>query len=388
MNANLSQAKQAVQYAYEALRVGDNKVARRWAGQAAKLAPHLEDPWLILASVSAPEASLRYLEEALRINPDSPRARKGMAWAQKRLGQEAPSRAKPVKQERAARPGRKVRAAKPRRKYVLPALLIGAGCLVILLGGWTAITNPAVASMLSGNAPTQVVQPEVWAQVPIPKPTRMADPAPEVVMAEATASLPPPPTVTSAPTQAPTEVPTESPTQVPTDLPTGTPVETATQTPDPASTPEEEPTPGQLVMEILENTAVPTNKPASSSSSSSNSGVRWIEVNLSEQMVYAWQGDTLMNSFLVSTGTWATPTVTGTFKIWNKTRIQAMSGPGYYLPNVPWVMYFYRDYGFHGTYWHNNFGTPMSHGCVNLTIPAAEWLYNFGYVGMTVKVHY
>ena len=76
------------------------------------------------------------------------------------------------------------------------------------------------------------------------------------------------------------------------------------------------------------------------------------------------------------------------FQIWNKTRIQDMSGPGYYLPDVPYVMYFYKDYGIHGTYWHNNFGTPMSHGCVNLTIPDSEWLFNWAYVGMTVKVHY
>ena len=52
------------------------------------------------------------------------------------------------------------------------------------------------------------------------------------------------------------------------------------------------------------------------------------------------------------------------------------------------MMYFYKDYGIHGTYWHNNFGTPMSHGCVNLTIPDAEWLYNWASYGTTVKVHY
>jgi len=384
MNTNLSQAQQALQYAYDALRVGDNKVARRWAEQAARLAPQLEDPWLILASISEPEASIRYLEEALRINPDSSRARKGMAWAQKRLGGAASAGVRSVKREpeSAKPPARKVTGTKPRQKFMVPALLVIAGCLVILLAGWTAMSNPAIASMLRADAPTQVVHPRVWAQVPIPKPTHMADPEPEVVMAEATATLPPPtlPTVTTAPTQIPTEVPTQIPTDAPTQAPTGTSA--------PEETPETEATPGQLVMEIVENTAVPTNQPASSPSSSSNNGVRWIEVNLSQQMVYAWEGDTLMNSFLASTGTWATPTVTGTFKIWNKTAIQAMSGPGYYLPNVPWVMYFYRDYGFHGTYWHNNFGTPMSHGCVNLTIPAAEWLYNFGYIGMTVKVHY
>jgi len=380
MNTNLSQAQQALQYAYDALRGGDQKVARRWAGQAAKLAPQLEDPWLILASVSEPNDSIKYLETALQINPDSPRARKGMAWAQKRLATEATARVKPEKRKRAARPARKAKGSKISRKFVIPVLFIMAGCLVILLAGWTAITNPVVASMLRAGTPTQAVHPKVWAQVPIAKPTHPVGPVPAVVQAQPTATLPLP-TATSEPTQAPTEIPTDQPTEAP------------TQTPEVESTPEEQATPGQLAMEIVESTAVPTLDPAapkkpSSSSSGSNNGGRWIEVNLSEQMVYAWEGNTLMNSFLASTGTWATPTVTGTFKIWNKTRIQAMSGPGYYLPDVPWVMYFYKDYGFHGTYWHNNFGTPMSHGCVNLTIPAAEWLYNFGYIGMTVNVHY
>jgi lipoprotein-anchoring transpeptidase ErfK/SrfK len=146
------------------------------------------------------------------------------------------------------------------------------------------------------------------------------------------------------------------------------------------------------VLDIVDDTPEPTAGPNEESSPSVDppvgNGVRWIEVNLTEQRVNAWEGDVLQNSFIVSTGTWATPTVTGTFKIWNKTRIQAMSGPGYYLPDVPYVMYFYEDYGFHGTYWHNNFGTPMSHGCVNLTIPDSEWLYNWASYGTTVKVHY
>ena len=64
-----------------------------------------------------------------------------------------------------------------------------------------------------------------------------------------------------------------------------------------------------------------------------------------------------------------------------------MSGPGYFLPGVPFTMYFYKGYGLHGTYWHNNFGTPMSHGCVNLTIPDSEWLYGFASIGTLVNVH-
>jgi lipoprotein-anchoring transpeptidase ErfK/SrfK len=64
-----------------------------------------------------------------------------------------------------------------------------------------------------------------------------------------------------------------------------------------------------------------------------------------------------------------------------------MWGPGYYLPAVPYVMYFYEDYGLHGTYWHNNFGTPMSHGCVNFRTEDAQWLFNWASVGTRVVIH-
>jgi lipoprotein-anchoring transpeptidase ErfK/SrfK len=65
-----------------------------------------------------------------------------------------------------------------------------------------------------------------------------------------------------------------------------------------------------------------------------------------------------------------------------------MSGPGYYLPNVPYVMYFHGGYGLHGTTWHANFGHPMSHGCVNLPTSEAEWLFNWAQVGTMVNIHY
>jgi lipoprotein-anchoring transpeptidase ErfK/SrfK len=71
-----------------------------------------------------------------------------------------------------------------------------------------------------------------------------------------------------------------------------------------------------------------------------------------------------------------------------KYRYADMTGPGYYLPDVPYVMYFYSGYGLHGTYWHSNFGTPMSHGCVNFSIDDAAWLFDFVSVGSTVNVHY
>ncbi|MBN2002302.1 MAG: LysM peptidoglycan-binding domain-containing protein [Anaerolineae bacterium] len=118
------------------------------------------------------------------------------------------------------------------------------------------------------------------------------------------------------------------------------------------------------------------------------SGEKWIDVNLSTQTITAYAGQTPVYSALVSTGLWGTPTVVGTFQIYVKYLSTPMSGPGYYLPNVPHTMYFYRGYAIHGAYWHNNFGTPMSHGCVNLSLPDAEWFYNWAPVGTKVVTHY
>lgn len=115
---------------------------------------------------------------------------------------------------------------------------------------------------------------------------------------------------------------------------------------------------------------------------------RWIDIDLSAQRLTAYQGSTPARSTLVSTGLPRTPTPTGQFRIYVKYTSAPMSGPGYYLPNVPYVMYFYRSYSLHGTYWHSNFGHPMSHGCVNLHTSEARWLYSWASVGTLVKIHY
>lgn len=113
---------------------------------------------------------------------------------------------------------------------------------------------------------------------------------------------------------------------------------------------------------------------------------KWIEVDLSEQKLRAWDGNSLFLETLVSSGLPYFPTPQGEFRIWVKLRATRMSGGegryAYDLPNVPYVMYFsndkvpsWRGYGLHGTYWHNDFGTVRSHGCVNLPTPVAEKLY-------------
>lgn len=110
-----------------------------------------------------------------------------------------------------------------------------------------------------------------------------------------------------------------------------------------------------------------------------------IEVDLTHQRLYAFQGNQKVFEFLVSTGKWGR-TPTGTFHIWTKLKSTLMSGGSgadyYYLPNVPWVQFFYNDqvakgrgFSLHGTYWHNNFGHPMSHGCVNMRIEDAAAIF-------------
>ncbi len=90
----------------------------------------------------------------------------------------------------------------------------------------------------------------------------------------------------------------------------------------------------------------------------------------------------------VSTGTRRTPTVVGTFYIYSKYQSTSMSGPDYYVPNVPHVMFFFRSYSIHGTYWHSNFGTPMSHGCINLPQPEAKQLFEWAPIGTKVVTHH
>lgn len=107
---------------------------------------------------------------------------------------------------------------------------------------------------------------------------------------------------------------------------------------------------------------------------------KWIEVDLSDQTLRAWQGSQLFLETLISSGKWGR-TPTGEFRIWSKFKYTKMSGGSkeahtyYYLPNVPYTMYFHNGFGLHGTYWHNNFGTPMSHGCINMPTPMAEKLF-------------
>lgn len=107
---------------------------------------------------------------------------------------------------------------------------------------------------------------------------------------------------------------------------------------------------------------------------------KWIDIDLASQRLRAYEGNRLVYEFPISSGKWGR-TPTGEFRVWIKLRYTLMHGGSrelrtyYYLPNVPYTQYFYKGYGLHGTYWHNNFGHPMSHGCVNMRTSDAETLF-------------
>jgi len=121
---------------------------------------------------------------------------------------------------------------------------------------------------------------------------------------------------------------------------------------------------------------------------------KWIEVNLSQQRLYAHIGDATVFSTYVSTGVASHPTPTGSYHIFSKLTADDMTGgvaggaDYYFLPAVPWTVYFIGGgYAIHGTYWHHNFGHPMSHGCVNAETGAAKMLFDWAPLGTRVEVH-
>lgn len=123
-------------------------------------------------------------------------------------------------------------------------------------------------------------------------------------------------------------------------------------------------------------------------------GLKWIEVNLSRQTTTLFSGEQALQTFVISSGVHPWPTPTGTYKVWFKNPIQRMvggsreAGDYYNLPNVRWNTYFNRDIGFHTAYWHNNFGYPMSHGCINMREADAKVLFDFAPIGTMVVVRY
>lgn len=375
MNASTeSHALELIQQAYRALRANDRTLARTLAGEAANLAPELEDPWLILSALATPKASLEYAEKALALAPGSPKALRALDWAKKRLEQAQPvtpaevtPQAAMIQPEAAAAveaPEQVLRAqiepepTRPERKkrssaWLWVISLVGIALVAAGIWGWSSVGS-ALAKNASERPAGILIKPSL---TPTETPT-------------ATATR----TATATATQTASRTPTVTASFTSTSTSTGT--KTATAKPTLTRAPA---TKANTVVAPPQGVKVPAGIQA---------GEHWIDVDISKQRAYAYEGSTLVRSFVVSTGIAAYPTVTGTYRIYVKYRYAPMSGVGWYLPNVPYVMYFYKGYGLHGTYWHNNFGTPMSHGCINFKTDDAAWVYGFTVVGSVVNLHY
>ncbi|MFN2289979.1 MAG: L,D-transpeptidase family protein [Anaerolineae bacterium] len=323
-----------MQRGLEAAQSGNRLGARRYFAAVLELDPTHKQAWLERAAVvEDPREVMAHLAQALTLDPNDKRARQMLRQARRRAGNLPPLQelALPSTAGRPAPvPGPLVAAPKSRRRQALRRLWLLVALLAVAL---------LVALVLWTDTPRAVV-----------------------------AALIPSPTATSTPTPTPTYTPRPTFTPTPSATPTSTPTATAT----PTSTPTPTPTP----------TPVPTRVPADKSESD-----KWIEVDLSQQRLYAHEGQKTVLKAVVSTGIARYPTLPGRFKIYAKYRATRMTGPGYDLPNVPWTMFYSGNYGIHGTYWHNNFGHPMSHGCINMKTVEAKWLFKWAPKGTLVVIH-
>jgi hypothetical protein len=211
MNDSRKLSQAALEKAKKALHRKDHRTARRWAEKAASLAPDNEQPWIFLAALASPRASLAYLKRALIINPNSSNARRGMRWAIKRWREKTPKIA----------PARNIRiqanispeSLTTPRSALLPWALLS---IIVIIGMVAWFSTPTFSMAFNQNTPAPI------AQVGWNKATRTFTPTP-------TATFTPTPTATFTPTL--TNTPTVTPN------PTNTPIPTETRKPSPTQVP-------------------------------------------------------------------------------------------------------------------------------------------------------
>lgn len=119
----------------------------------------------------------------------------------------------------------------------------------------------------------------------------------------------------------------------------------------------------------------------------------WIDIDLSYEYMTVYQGPTVLAETYISSGKPGFETPPGTYYINTKLESQTMEGvlggEYYHVPDVPWVMYFTNlGHAIHGAYWHNNFGSPMSHGCINVPMDLASYIYSVSSIGTRVEIHW
>lgn len=378
---------------HKAIKRGEKSKARALLEEAAEKNPSDFRAWLGLAAIArTPRESLAFVEKAAALKPDNPAVLQARQWAEGLVRKQAAAEVAPDAKTVPIRPPVRQTAVQiednfgqeaPQPKSdEYPAYRLGVTVRRII--GFAAVIGIIIAMGIVAWAAYSTYLDSIG-QGTVVEAEDVSSPTPAAV-----AQLPEAEVFNILPEENPTEevvenTPTPNPIQ-PKDIIQGdsdprarwtvTPLPTQTPTPSPTWAP-------TFVSPITEDNIL---KPIGLMPNE-----RWIDVDLSEQALVAFEGDTPVFETLVSTGLPQHPTVTGQFRIWLRFESQTMDGRrlgyDYYLEDVPFVQYFYEDYALHGTYWHNNFGHPMSHGCVNLSNADAEFLYNFADYGTVVNVH-
>jgi lipoprotein-anchoring transpeptidase ErfK/SrfK len=115
---------------------------------------------------------------------------------------------------------------------------------------------------------------------------------------------------------------------------------------------------------------------------------KFIDINLTTQTLIAFENEAIVKQYVISSGKPGRATPTGSYAITEKYPVRNYIGPDYYYPDTKWNMRYQGPYLIHSAYWHNDFGKPVSHGCINMKVDEAEWLYNWVKVGTPLKIHY
>lgn len=328
------------QQARTALKQGQRQQAADLALQSVREDPNDYHAWLLLCALApTPAQSREYLERAEMLQPNDPAVQQARAWVERRAAKAAAPAAAPPSD-----PPTKTKPARRWTTAVLLLLLIFSLAALIVAAQWEQLVAVAEAE-------------------PIAQPTQTLPPPPTAILA----GLPPGETaVATLPATYEHGQTGGEPT------PTLQPTATATPT-------------------IFPTYISPQNGALNGRPEGVAGDERWINVNLSTQTLTAYEGDEPVFTTRISSGKATHPTVTGLFRVWLRYERQTMNGYllgyDYYIENVPYVMYFYRDYALHGAYWHTNFGVPMSHGCVNLSPDDAAWLFHWSSYGTVVYVH-
>lgn len=415
MNKTLEEAR-------DLLEAGNIPSARRRLHAVLQDDPENHKAWLWLSGITeSADASLEYVRKASAIAPDDPSVAKALEWAEQRAFRKqasSPQAARLVEQPKRRprvapapiRPDSSEDAAgepvvvKPKEDglgnwirwfvfvVLLVALLALIGFLIIWRGGAQRI--PLAAQVVSAET---IAQRSLSAQgkrrilsttehPPIVVSWDEAPPVPESLAFDEGLSIN---SAENETQEAAHELVLDENGMI--DKPaiaSAEPLPMWTPTPPPTPAPTRE-APQQA------DTVAPLQTAYAGSSHSQHAQfneARWINIDLSNQVLTAYENGEPVFTTLISSGAPGMETVTGQFRIYARLESQHMSGYhlgfNYSTPNVPHVQYFHGNFGIHGAYWHEDFGTPVSHGCVNLDEPDAAWLYNFAGIGTLVNVHY